>query len=145
MQTSTSVYVGMAADIIHPGHINLLNHAAELGSVTVGLLTDEAIRSYKAEPTMSYDERHVVVASLRQVEGVIPQLGLDYRPNLRRLQPRIVVHGDDWRSGPQRAVRQQILDILHEWGGTLIEIPYFAGISSSDVRHRILMRGCANV
>ena len=93
------VYVGMSADLVHPGHLNLLEAAAKLGEVTVGLLTDSAIASYKRLPFMSFEERYAVVAALKPVSKVVPQTTLDYVPNLQELKPDYVVHGDDWQIG----------------------------------------------
>lgn len=128
-----TVYVGMSADLVHPGHLNVLQRAAELGSVVVGLLTDEAIASYKRVPYMTYEQRRAVIASLRHVDRVVPQTTLDYVPNLRELRPDYVVHGDDWRTGPQQRTRQRVIDALAEWGGELVEVPYTEGISSSKL------------
>ena len=125
------VYVGMSADLIHPGHLNLLKEAAKLGSVTVGLLTDEAIASYKRVPFMTYDERKAVVEDLKQVDSVVPQVTLDYVPNLQRLRPDYVVHGDDWQTGVQQSTRQRVIECLKAWGGKLHEVPYTRGISST--------------
>ena len=128
-----SVYVGMSADLVHPGHLNVLRRAAELGDVTVGLLTDQAIASYKRVPYMTFEQRLAVVESLRFVQRVVPQTTLDYVPNLQRLRPDYVVHGDDWRTGPQKRTRLRVIETLAEWGGELIEVPYTAGISSSKL------------
>lgn len=128
-----TVYVGMSADLIHPGHINILRHAAELGDVTIGLLTDTAIASYKRLPHMTYEQRRAVVENLKGVAAVVPQETLDYVPNLRQLKPDYVVHGDDWRSGVQRHTRQRVIDALSEWGGQLVEVPYTDGISSTQL------------
>ena len=128
-----TVYVGMSADLIHPGHINILRHAAELGDVTIGLLTDTAIASYKRLPHMTYEQRRAVVENLKGVVEVIPQETLDYVPNLRRLRPDYVVHGDDWRTGVQKQTRQRVIDALDEWGGQLVEVPYTDGISSTQL------------
>jgi phosphoenolpyruvate phosphomutase len=127
------VYVGMSADLIHPGHLNILQVARELGEVTVGLLTDAAIASYKRLPLMNYEQRRAIVENIKGVAHVMPQETLDYVPNLRRLRPDYVVHGDDWRSGVQREVRQAVIDALREWGGQLIEPAYTAGISSTQL------------
>lgn len=97
-----SVYVGMSADLVHPGHLNVLREAAELGEVTVGLLTDEAIASYKRLPFMTFEQRREVVESIKGVARVVAQETLDYVPNLENLKPDYVVHGDDWREGVQR-------------------------------------------
>jgi len=85
----------MSADLIHPGHINILQRAAELGEVTIGLLTDAAIASYKRLPHMTFEQRKAVVENLKGVTRVVAQETLDYVPNLRRLKPDYVVHGDD--------------------------------------------------
>lgn len=128
-----TVYVGMSADLIHPGHLNVLEEAAKLGRVTVGLLTDRAIASYKRLPHLTYDQRRAVVSSLRMVHEVIPQDTLDYVENLRKVKPDFVVHGDDWKSGVQRATRQRVIDALAEWGGELVEPAYTEGISSTQL------------
>jgi len=125
------VYVGMSADLIHPGHLNVIKKAAELGEVTVGLLTDKAIVSYKRLPYMSYDQRKEVIINVKGVTNVVPQETLDYVPNLRKFKPRYVVHGNDWREGVQRNVRQAVLETIVEWGGELVEVPYTEGISST--------------
>ena len=82
MSDQKTVYVGMSADLIHPGHLNILEHAATLGDVTVGLLTDRAIASYKRLPHLTYEQRRVIVQSLRYVHEVVPQETLDYVDNL---------------------------------------------------------------
>lgn len=127
------VYVGMSADLLHPGHINILKEAAKLGQVTVGLLTDRAIASYKRLPFLDYKQRKIVVESMGDVFEVVPQETLDYRPNLKEHKPDIVVHGDDWRTGVQSKVRQQVIDTLAEWGGELVEVGYTDGISSTQL------------
>jgi phosphoenolpyruvate phosphomutase / 2-hydroxyethylphosphonate cytidylyltransferase len=128
-----TVYVGMSADLVHPGHINILKHAAKLGDVTVGLLTDEAIAGYKRLPHMTFEQRRAVVENLKGVVDVVPQETLDYVPNLEQLRPDYVVHGDDWRSGVQEHTRQRVIDALREWGGELVEVPYTPGISSTQL------------
>jgi phosphoenolpyruvate phosphomutase len=125
------VYVGMSADLVHPGHLNIIKRAAELGRVTVGLLTDEAIASYKRVPFMTFAQRMEVIAAIKGVAEVVPQETLDYVPNLQRYQPDFVVHGDDWREGVQKATRQRVIDALAQWGGELVEVPYTKGISST--------------
>ena len=131
------VYVGMSADLIHPGHLNILMKASELGEVTVGLLTDNAIASYKRLPFMEFEMRKNVLESIKYVSNVIPQNTLDYTENLKNLKPDFVVHGDDWKEGIQQTTRNQVIAILKEWGGELIEIPYTQGISSSKLNNII--------
>jgi phosphoenolpyruvate phosphomutase / 2-hydroxyethylphosphonate cytidylyltransferase len=85
------VYVGMSADIIHPGHLNIIHEAQKLGNVTVGVLTDAAIASYKRLPYLTYEQRSLIVQNLKGVDEVIPQTTLDYIPNLELLKPDFVV------------------------------------------------------
>lgn len=125
------VYIGMSADLVHPGHLNVIRKGAELGEVIVGLLTDQAIASYKRVPFMSFEQRREVVEAIKGVGRVVPQTTLDYVPNLRELRPDYVVHGDDWREGVQRDTRQRVIEALSEWGGELVEIGYTQGISST--------------
>jgi phosphoenolpyruvate phosphomutase / 2-hydroxyethylphosphonate cytidylyltransferase len=129
-----TVYVGMSADLVHPGHVNLLREAAKLGRVTVGLLTDRAIASYKRLPYLDYAQRLSVIQHLTFVDRVVPQETLDYTANLRALRPDYVVHGDDWRSGIQAETRRKVIEVLKEWGGELVEPPYTQGISSTAVQ-----------
>lgn len=136
-QKEKLVYVGMSADIIHPGHLNILHEAQKLGRVIVGVLTDKAIASYKRLPYLNYEQRSLVVANLKGVSEVIPQETLDYRPNLEKLHPDFVVHGDDWKEGVQAKTRQDIIDKLAEWGGKVIDIPYTKGISSTMLNERL--------
>lgn len=141
MSTTPTVYVGMSADLIHPGHINILRRAAELGEVTIGLLTDTAIAGYKRLPHMTYAQRKAVVESLQGVTRVVAQETLDYVPNLEQLRPDYVVHGDDWRTGVQQQTRQRVIDALAQWGGQLVEVPYTQGISSTQLNESIKQIG----
>ena len=130
MEKKVKVYVGMSADMIHPGHLNIINEARKLGEVTIGLLTDRAIASYKRLPALSYEQRKLIIESIKGVSNVVPQHELDYVPNLRMLKPDYVVHGDDWKKGVQKQTRQRVIDALNEWGGKLHEVPYTKGILS---------------
>jgi len=127
------VYVAMSADLIHHGHINIINNAKKYGEVIIGLLTDSAIASYKRLPFLSFEERKTIVENIKGVSEVIPQETLDYVPNLKMIKPDYVVHGDDWREGIQKQTRERVIEVLKEWGGELIEIPYTDGISSSKL------------
>lgn len=131
------VYIAMCADILHPGHLNIIQEGTKRGLVVVGLLTDEAMASYKRRPVMSFDQRRTVVESIKGVDRVTPQTTLDYRPNLRKLKPDYVVHGSDWRTGVQADTRQQVIDTLAEWGGELIEPDYTQGVSTTQLIDQI--------
>ncbi len=136
-KTKKRVYVGMSADIIHPGHLNIIREAKKLGEVTVGLLTDAAIASYKRLPYLSYEQRKEIVENLVGVSEVVPQETLDYIPNLTKLKPDYVVHGDDWKTGVQAKVRERVIDTLAKWGGQLVEPTYTQGISSTQLNTAI--------
>lgn len=131
------VYVVMSADIIHPGHLNIIHEAQKLGYVTVGVLTDAAISSYKRLPYLNYEQRSLIVKNLKGVEEVIPQSTLDYVPNLGLLRPDFVVHGDDWKEGVQKETRQRVIDTISKWGGKVIDVPYTKGISSTQLNSKL--------
>ncbi|OQY35534.1 MAG: phosphoenolpyruvate mutase [Spirochaetaceae bacterium 4572_59] len=137
MNKNKTVYVAMSADLIHPGHLNIIHTAEQYGEVVVGVLTDTAIASYKRLPYMDFEQRKVIVENLKGVHEVIPQETLDYVPNLRMLKPDYVVHGDDWKEGVQRETRQKVIDALAEWGGELIEPHYTPGISSTKLNNAL--------
>ena len=124
-----TVYVAMSADIIHQGHLNVINEARNLGQVVVGLHTDDVIRGYWRNPIMKYRERKEVIENIKGVLEVIPQDSLDQSENIMRLKPDYVLHGDDWREGPQKEYRQKVIDVLKQWGGELVEVPYTKGVS----------------
>ena len=127
------IYVALSADLLHHGHINVLNKAAELGEITVGLLTDKAIARYKRLPFLSYEHRKQIVESIKGVVAVIPQETLDYAPNLRKLKPDYVVHGSDWETGVQKKTREKVVKVLNEWDGELVEVPCTKEISSTQI------------
>ena len=135
------VYVGLAADILHEGHINILKIANQLGDVIVGLLTDSAISSYKKLPHLNYKRREVVLKNIKFVKKVIPQNTLDYTKNLILLKPDYVVHGDDWKQGIQKKVRLKVIKVLKKWSGKLIEPKYTKNISSTKIKNKILEAG----
>ncbi len=119
-----TVYMCFSTDIIHSGHINIIDKASAYGEVVVGVLTDEAVSSYKRFPLLSYSERANIVGHINGVSKVVPQEELSYAKNLRELKPDYVVHGDDWQEGFQKPIRDEVITILGEYGGELIEFPY---------------------
>lgn len=135
------VYVPMAADYIHHGHINILRVAAELGEVTVGLFSDRAIASYKRLPFMKYEQRKAVVENIKGVERVVMQDEKDFEPNLRRYKPDYMVHGTDWQHGPLRDVRGKAIRVLAEWGGEVVEPEYTSNVSSSGFHQHEQAKG----
>ncbi|MBX9950512.1 MAG: phosphoenolpyruvate mutase [Candidatus Obscuribacterales bacterium] len=135
------VYIALCADLIHPGHLNVVKHATTLGELTVGVISDKAMACFHRLPLLTWEQRKAIVEGLKGVSNVIMQDSLDYERNLRELKPRYVVHGDDWVEGPQRRIRDRVIDILAEWGGELVEIPYVQGISSAALDQEIRLNG----
>ena len=137
MKNNKTVYVGLSADILHEGHINILKTAKKYGEVVVGLLTDEAIASYKNIPYLDFKKRKVVVENIKYVSKVIPQYTLDYVENLNLIKPDFVVHGDDWKSGVQKKTRERVKKTIKKWSGKLIEPKYTKNISSTEIKNKI--------
>ncbi len=137
MKNKKIVYVGLSADILHEGHINILKTANQYGDVIVGLLTDEAIASYKNIPYLDFKKRKVVVENIKYVSKVVSQNTLDYVENLNLIKPNYVVHGDDWKSGIQKKTRDRVVSALKKWSGKLIEPKYTKNISSTDIKKKI--------
>lgn len=122
----STVYLSMSTDIIHGGHMNIIKKAAELGELTVGVLTDEVVASYKRFPLLPYEERVKIIENIQGVAKVIPQDTLSYKKNLMELKPDYLVHGDNWREGFQRSIRTEAIEVLASYGGILKEFPYSA-------------------
>lgn len=131
------VYIAMSADIIHHGHMNIIKEAKKLGDVIVGVLTDEVIASYKRFPLLSYEHRKEIISNISGVSEVVKQDTLDYTENLLKIRPDYVVHGDDWKEGPQKQIREKVIETLESWEGKLVEIPYTEGVSISNLEEKI--------
>jgi phosphoenolpyruvate phosphomutase len=118
------VYMGFSTDVLHGGHMAIIQKAASLGELTIGMLTDEAIVSFKRFPILNYGERVKLVEAIKGVSAVVPQSTLSYTENLRKYKPDIVVHGDNWKTGPHKVIRDEVIAILKEYGGELVETEY---------------------
>lgn len=133
MREKKLAYVPMVADYLHPGHLNIINKAAELGDVMVGLFTDKAVASYKRLPFMTYEQRRLILENVKGVTSVVPQDEKDYEPNLRKYKPDFLVHGTDWKEGPLKKARERAFEVMAEWNGEVIEPEYTKDISSTDI------------
>jgi phosphoenolpyruvate phosphomutase len=129
----------MSADVIHSGHINVINKGATYGDVIIGLLTDEAIGTYKRLPILDYEQRKAIFENIKGVKEVVKQDTLDYTANLLALKPDYVMHGDDWREGAQKLVREKVIETLKTYGGQLIEVPYTQNVSSTNLAQQYRM------
>lgn len=127
------IYLGMVADIMHPGLINIINEGAKYGDVIIGLYTDKAVAEHKRLPFLTYDQRKQVVENIKGVSEVVPQDEWSYIPNLRKLKPDYIIHGDDWKTGIDMELREDVFKVMDEIGGEVIEIPYTKGINSTGL------------
>lgn len=131
------VYLGMIADIMHPGLINIINEGAKYGDVIIGLYTDKAIATHKRLPYLTYEQRETVVRSINGVADVVPQDDWSYVPNLVKYKPDYIIHGDDWLQGPDKYIRDEVFKVMEAMGGKVIEIPYTKGITSSGLAEEL--------
>jgi len=132
------VFVPMSADIIHHGHINILKKSKKYGKVIVGLMTDKGIESYKkAKPLMKYNERKIILQSIKYVDTIIPLPGLKYIEFAKKYKFDYFVHGDDWKKGPQSLQRSGLIKLVKKWKGKVIDIKYTSNISSNLIKKKI--------
>ncbi len=136
-QKKPIVYCAMSGDIIHHGHINILKIANSYGYVVLGILTNKAISEYKDTPVTTFRHRKLVFESVRYVNKIIPQRTHDYTYNLKKLKPKYVIHGNDWKKGSQKSVRKKVINVLKLWNGRLIEPKYTKKISSTILKNKI--------
>ena len=134
MKKNKIIYVPLAVDILHSGHLNIINKAKKYGRVVIGLLSDSAIAEYKNIPSLGFNERIKIVKSLKNVSKIIKQDTWDYTDVLNKLKPNYFIHGDDWRKGIQKKTREKVIKVLKKNGGKLIEVPYSKNISSSSIK-----------
>lgn len=133
---SRTVYMCFSTDIIHGGHIAIIKKAQKLGRLIIGVLSDEAVASYKRLPLVPESERKVMVENIAGVYKVVDQDTLSYKDNLLKYKPSIVVHGDDWCSGFQKPIRDEVVSVLASYGGKLVEYPYSADDKYKDIEAR---------
>ncbi len=138
MKKNKIAYVPLAVDILHTGHLNIINTAKKYGKVIIGLLSDSAISEYKDLPTLNYEERYKIVKSLKDVEQIIKQNTWDYSEILESLKPDFFVHGDDWKKGIQKKTREKVIKLLKKNKGKLIEVAYTKNISSSSIKSNLV-------
>jgi len=142
---SKKVYVSMIADLLHAGHIKILKEAEIHGRVIVGLLTSTAINELNETAYLKYKQRCEVVQNLSMVESVIPQHTASYKDNLIDIKPDFVVHGDDWVKGKQLKYRKEVIDLLSNWNGQLIEIEYSSDINDTSLKNNLMKLGVTTV
>lgn len=132
-----TVYLGMIGDIMHPGLINIINEGAKYGDLMIGLFTDKAIATHKRLPYLTYEQRKQVIENIKGVSCIVPQDDWSYVPNLVKYKPDYIIHGDDWKEGPAKYLRDEVYKVMESLGGQVIEIPYTKGISASGLKQTI--------
>lgn len=119
-----TVYTCFCTDIIHEGHLNIIDQAHKYGKVVVGALSDAALIRYNKFPTVSLKERVKLYESLDGVDEVVVQDSVMYDDIINELHPDYVVHGDNWKEGPEATIRENVIELLKKYGGELIEVSY---------------------
>ena len=119
-----TVYTCFCTDVIHDGHRNIINHAKEYGRVVVGCLSDkEMIRCTKFPPT-SIEERMALYQEIDGVDEVVVQDDMLYDDVIAKIRPDYVIHGDNWKEGAEKAVRDHVERLLNQYGGKIVDVPY---------------------
>ena len=128
------VFLPMAVDFLHHGHIRIIKKASRYGSIIVGLMTDSGLKSYKGNPVLNFRQRKEIISQIKNVDYIIPLNGLIYCQIAEKLKVDFFVHGSDWKKGPQRKERQKLINSIKKWRGKVIDIPYTKSISSSKIK-----------
>ena len=137
MKKKKIIYVPMGADVIHSGHLNVINKAKKYGDIVIGLFTDSAIAEYKSFPLINFQQRFEIIKNIKGVNSIIKQNTWDYSENLKTIKPDYLIHGDDWKRGIQKKTRAKVIKTLKRWGGKLIEIPYTKSPLASTVHEKV--------
>lgn len=135
-----TVYMCFSADVLHSGHIAIIKKAKELGELTVGVLSDEAIAGYKRFPMIPFAERVALFENIVGVDKVVEQKELSYVETLEKLKPDYVVHGDDWKEGFQKPIREEVIETLKKWSGELVEFPYSNSETYDELEKQVRSR-----
>ena len=135
------IYLSLTGDNLHHGHIRIINEAKKYGKLIIGLLTDRAVSNHKRIPLLNYEQREIIIKNISNVHKVVEQNDWDDSINIKKLKPEFVIHGDDWKTGPQSYLRLKVIKILKTYGGKLIEVPHTKGISSTALSKYDIERG----
>ena len=139
------VYVSMIADLLHAGHIRVINEASKYGDVIIGLMTDEAVSMLDDRAYLKYDQRREALLAIKNVYDIIPQNSASYKDNLKKINPDFVVHGDNWNTGPQSKYREEVIEVLKEIGGQLVEVPYSSEINDVNLKNTLMKLGVTTI
>ena len=137
MKKRKTIYVPMGADVIHSGHLNVINKAKKYGDVVIGLFADSAIAEYKSFPLINFQQRLEIIKNIKGVNKIMKQNTWDYSENLKAIKPDYLIHGDDWKKGIQKKTRAKVIKTLKKWGGRLIEVSYTKSPLASTVHESV--------
>ena len=132
------VFIPMAVDLLHHGHIRILSKASKYGTIVVGLMTDKGLIAYKGKPILNYKQREEIISQIKVVDYVIPLNGLKYLEICNTIKPNYFVHGSDWNKGSQSKVRSELIKNQNKWGGKVKEFKSTKNISSTLIKKKIL-------
>ena len=118
------VYTCFCTDIIHEGHLNIINEARKYGELTIGVLTDAAMIRFNRFPTITFEERIKLVENIDGIKNIVIQEDVMYDKIIDKLHPDYVVHGDNWKEGSMKAIRDNVICLLQSYGGQVIDVPY---------------------
>lgn len=128
----------MSADILHHGHMNIINHAQEIcDEIIIGLHSDEVIQKYWRKPILNYEARELILKNIRGVVKVVKQDSLDMLSNVLAYQPDVIIYGDDYLTG----YKKQFHDNLVDWTSTtkqkfeIITVPYTKDVSITQLEN----------
>ena len=119
-----TVYACFCTDVIHDGHLNIINNAKKYGRVVIGVLSDQAMIRFNKFPTIAFEERIKLLQNLEGVDQVIIQNEIMYDEIFKSIKPDYIIHGDNWKTGVEIAIRNNVISLLKKHGGELIEVPY---------------------
>lgn len=119
-----SVYTCFCTDVIHEGHLNIIEQAGKYGEVIVGILTDKAMIRFNHFPTIDFESRWKMVEKLEGVSKVVVQDDIMYDHIVEQYHPDYIIHGDNWKEGALRSLRENAVSLLSEYGGEVIDVPY---------------------
>ena len=119
-----TAYTCFCTDVIHEGHLNIINEAKKRGRVIIGCLSDAASIRYNKFPTISQEERLKLYRSIEGVDEVVIQNDMLYDDVIKLIKPDYILHGDNWVDGPEKAIHDHVENLVKEYGGELVDIPY---------------------
>ncbi len=131
------VYTCFCTEVIHDGHLNIINEAKKYGEVILGALTDEALIRYNKFPTISLEKRIRLYQEIEGVSEVIVQNSMTYDDVIPQMKPDYVIHGNNWSIGPEEAIRDRVISLLSEYGGKLIEVPFTCNDNVRKIEQRL--------